>query len=24
VIPTVWLLPAVVFAAVWWRDPVTG
>ena len=24
VIPVGWLLPAVVFAAVWWRDPVTG
>ena len=23
-IPVGWLLPAVVFAAVWWRDPVTG
>ena len=24
VIPVGWLFPAVVFAAVWWRDPVTG
>jgi len=23
-IPAQWLLPAVVFAAVWWREPVTG